>query len=105
MKKLVISEEQYKRLFTKTQLNEQDSWMNMDDEEKREYLQQFTSDADKIEQLIRSTEDPTAEFEGHEDQGVAGDITVERSTDDILNDMDGGLEELKRSIDIIKSRM
>jgi hypothetical protein len=30
MKKLVISEEQYKRLFTKTQLNEQDSWMNMD---------------------------------------------------------------------------
>jgi hypothetical protein len=55
--------------------------------------------------LIRSTEDPTAEFEGHEDQGVAGDITVERSTDDILNDMDGGLEELKRSIDIIKSRM
>ncbi len=40
------------------------TWVSMDDDEKREYLQTFTSDGDKIEQMLRSPEDPTKEFEG-----------------------------------------
>ena len=105
MKKLVITEGQLKRLFeNKERLNE-NSWMNMDDEEKREYLQQYTSDADKIEQLIRSSEDPTGQFDGEDDMGNTADISVERPTDHILDDMSKDVEELQRSINIIKSRM
>jgi len=103
MKKLVLTEEQYSRLFT---LRENEStWSQMDDDEKREYLQNFTSDSDKIESMLRSPEDPTKEFEGMSDDGSSVDMTVERSTEEILNDMDGDLDELKRSIDLIKSRM
>ena len=105
MKKLVISEEQYNRLFEKKVIEEQNSWSQMDDDEKREYLQNFTSDSDKIEQMLRSPEDPTHEFEGMSDDGGTADMTVERSTDQILNDMDSDLDELKRSIELIKSRM
>jgi len=105
MKKLVISEEQFKRMFKST-INEQSAtWSQMDDEEKREYLMNFTSDSDKIEQLLRSPEDPTREFEGMNDEGGSTDMTVERSTEEILNDMQGDVDELKRSIDLIKSRM
>jgi chaperonin cofactor prefoldin len=103
MKKLVLTEEQCKRLFM---LRENEStWSQMDDEEKREYLQNFTSDSAKIETMLRSPEDPTKEFEGMNDDGSNVDMTVERSTEDILNDMDGDLDELKRSIELIKSRM
>lgn len=105
MKKLVISEEQYNRLFEKKVIEEQNSWSQMDDDEKREYLQNFTSDSDKIEQMLRSPEDPTHEFEGMSDDGGTTDMTVERSTDQILDDMDSDLDELKRSIELIKSRM
>ena len=50
MKKLVISEDQFGRMFKHT-ISEQSEggWVQMDDEEKREYLQQFTSDGEKIE--------------------------------------------------------
>lgn len=104
MKKLVISEEQFNRMFKHT-ISEQSSWSQMDDEEKRNYLQGFTSDSDKIEQMLRSPEDPTQEFEGMSDDGSNVDMTVERSTEEILNDMEGDVNELKRSIDLIKSRM
>jgi len=105
MKKLVLTEEQFKRIFKHT-INEQDSvWSQMDDDEKREYLQGFTSDSDKIEQMLRSPEDPTREFEGMSDDGGNSDMTVERSTEDILNDMEGDVGELQRSISLIKSRM
>jgi len=106
MKKLVLTEEQYNRLFEPKVIEEQqDTWSQMDDEEKRQYLQGFTSDSDKIEQMLRSPEDPTKEFEGMNDDGSVGDMTVERSTDEILHDMEGDVDELKRSISIIKSRM
>ena len=39
------------------------------------------------------------------DDGSIGDISVERSTAEILDDMDGDIDELKRSISVIKSRM
>jgi hypothetical protein len=39
------------------------------------------------------------------DDGSIGDISVERSTSEILDDMDGDIDELKRSISVIKSRM
>jgi chaperonin cofactor prefoldin len=106
MKKLVISEDQYSRLFEKKPVVEQQqTWSQMDDEEKREYLQNFTSDSDKIEQMLRSPEDPTKEFEGMNDDGSVGDISVERSTQEILDDIEGDAEEIQRSIEIIKSRM
>jgi len=105
MKKLVISEEQFKRMFKHTINEQDDSWVQMDDEEKREYLQQFTSDGDKIETLLRSPEDPTREFEGMSDDGSSTDMTVERSTEDIVKDMEGDVAELQRSLNIIKSRM
>ena len=105
MKKLVLTEEQYNRLFEPKVINEQESWQSMDDEQKREYLQTFTSDSEKIEQMLRSPEDPTKEFEGMNDDGSVGDISVERSTDEILTDMEGDIDELKRSIHVIKSRM
>lgn len=106
MKKLVLTEEQYNRLFEPKVIEEQqDTWSQMDDEEKRDYLQGFTSDSDKIEQMLRSPVDPTKEFEGMSDDGSVGDISVERSTDEILNDMEGDVDELKRSLEIIKSRM
>ncbi len=105
MKKLVISEEQFKRMFKHTINEQDDSWVQMDDEEKREYLQQFTSDSDKIETLLRSPEDPTREFEGMSDNGSSTDMTVERSTEDIVKDMEGDVAELQRSLNIIKSRM
>jgi|TARA_B110000977_G_C10963197_1_gene449359 chaperonin cofactor prefoldin len=106
MKKLVISEDQFGRMFKHT-ISEQSEggWVQMDDEEKREYLQQFTSDGDKIETLLRSPEDPTREFEGMSDDGASGDMTVERSTDDIIADMEGDVGELQRSLKIIRSRM
>jgi hypothetical protein len=105
MKKLVISEDQFSRMFKHT-INEQDQgWVQMDDEEKREYLQQFTSDGDKIETLLRSPEDPTREFEAMSDNGSSTDMTVERSTDDIIADMEGDVGELQRSLKIIRSRM
>ena len=103
MKKLILTEEQCNRLFM---LREHEiTWSQMDDDEKREYLQNFTSDSNKIESMLRSPEDPTKEFEGMSDDGSSVDMTVERSTEEILNDMDGDLDELKRSIDLIKSRM
>jgi len=106
MKKLVLTEEQYNRLFEPKVIEEQqDTWSQMDDEEKREYLQSFTSDSDKIEQLLRSPQDPTKEFEGMSDDGSIGDISVERSTEEVLNDMEGDVRELQRSIELIKSRM
>jgi chaperonin cofactor prefoldin len=106
MKKLVLTEEQYSRLFEPKVIEEQqDTWTQMDDEEKREYLQSFTSDSDKIEQLLRSPQDPTKEFEGMSDDGSIGDISVERSTEEVLNDMEGDVRELQRSIELIKSRM
>ena len=106
MKKLVLTEEQYNRIFEPKVVSEQnDSWVQMDDEEKREYLQQFTSDGDKIETLLRSPEDPTREFEGMSDDGSSTDITVERSTDEIVSDMEGDVAELQRSLKIIRSRM
>lgn len=105
MKKLVLTEEQYNRLFESKVINEQESWQSMDDEQKREYLQSFTSDSEKIEQMLRSPEDPTKEFEGMNDDGSVGDMSVERSTDEILTDMEGDIDELKRSINVIKSRM
>jgi chaperonin cofactor prefoldin len=106
MKKLVISEDQYSRLFEKKPIVEQQqTWSQMDDEEKREYLQNFTSDSNKIEQMLRSPEDPTKEFEGMNDDGSVGDISVERSTQEILDDIAGDAEEIQRSIEIIKSRM
>lgn len=106
MKKLVISEDQYSRLFEKKPVVEQQqTWSQMDDEEKREYLQNFTSDSGKIEQMLRSPEDPTKEFEGMNDDGSVGDISVERSTQEILDDIEGDAEEIQRSIEIIKSRM
>lgn len=106
MKKLVISEDQYGRLFEKKPVVEQQqTWSQMDDEEKREYLQNFTSDSGKIEQMLRSPEDPTKEFEGMNDDGSVGDISVERSTQEILDDIEGDAEEIRRSIEIIKSRM
>lgn len=106
MKKLVISEDQYSRLFEKKPVVEQQqTWSQMDDEEKREYLQNFTSDSGKIEQMLRSPEDPTKEFEGMNDDGSVGDISVERSTQEILDDIEGDAEEIRRSIEIIKSRM
>jgi chaperonin cofactor prefoldin len=106
MKKLVISEDQYSRLFEKKPIVEQQqTWSQMDDEEKREYLQNFTSDSNKIEQMLRSPEDPTREFEGMNDDGSVGDISVERSTQEILDDIEGDAEEIQRSIEIIKSRM
>lgn len=106
MKKLVLTEEQYNRLFEPKVIEEQENvWSQMDDEEKRAYLQGFTSDSDKIERMLRSPEDPTKEFEGMNDEGGAGEMTVERSTEEILNDMEGDVNELKRSIDLIKSRM
>jgi chaperonin cofactor prefoldin len=106
MKKLVLTEEQYSRLFEPKVIEEQqDTWSQMDDEEKREYLQSFTSDSDKIEQLLRSPQDPTKEFEGMSDDGSIGDISVERSTEEVLNDMEGDVRELQRSIELIKSRM
>ncbi len=109
MKKLVLTEDQYNRLFEKKQIEEQASsqatWTQMDDDEKREYLQNFTSDSDKIEQMLRSPEDPTKEFEGMSDDGSVGDISVERSTQEILDDIEGDAEEIRRSIEIIKSRM
>ena len=106
MKKLVLTEEQYNRLFEPKVIEEQqDTWSQMDDEEKREYLQSFTSDSDKIEQLLRSPQDPTKEFEGMSDDGTIGDISVERSTEEVLNDMEGDVRELQRSIELIKSRM
>lgn len=108
MKKLVLTEEQYNRLFEPKVIEEQAPvWSQMDDDEKRQYLQQFTSDSEEIEKHLRSPEDPTKEFEGMSDDGseVAGDISVERSTAEILDDMDGDVEELKRSLEIIKSRM
>jgi chaperonin cofactor prefoldin len=106
MKKLVLTEEQYNRLFEPKVIEEQqDTWSQMDDEEKREYLQSFTSDSDKIEQLLRSPQDPTKEFEGMSDDGTIGDISVERSTEEVLNDMEGDVKELQRSIELIKSRM
>ena len=55
--------------------------------------------------MLRSPEDPTKEFEGMSDDGSSVDMTVERSTEEILNDMEGDVNELKRSIDLIKSRM
>jgi len=106
MKKLVLTEEQYNRLFEPKVIEEQqETWSQMDDEEKREYLQSFTSDSDKIEQLLRSPQDPTKEFEGMSDDGTMGDISVERSTEEVLNDMEGDVRELQRSIELIKSRM
>ncbi len=106
MKKLVLTEEQYNRIFESKVVSEQkDSWVQMDDEEKREYLQQFTSDGDKIETLLRSPEDPTREFEGMSDDGSSTDMTVERSTDEIVSDMEGDVAELQRSLKIIRSRM
>jgi chaperonin cofactor prefoldin len=106
MKKLVLSEDQYNRLFEKKPIVEQQqTWTQMDDDEKREYLQNFTSDSNKIEQLLRSPEDPTKEFEGMSDDGSVGDISVERSTQEILDDIEGDAEEIQRSIEIIKSRM
>ncbi len=105
MKKLVLTEEQYNRLFEPKVINEQESWQSIDDEQKREYLQSFPSDSEKIEQMLRSPEDPTKEFEGMKDDGSVGDISVERSTDEILTDMEGDIDELKRSIHVIKSRM
>lgn len=106
MKKLVISEDQYSRLFEKKPIVEQQqTWSQMDDEDKREYLQNFTSDSNKIEQMLRSPEDPTKEFEGMNDDGSVGDISVERSTQEILDDIEGDAEEIQRSIEIIKSRM
>ena len=106
MKKLVLTEEQYNRIFEPKVVSEQnDSWVQMDDEEKREYLQQFTSDGDKIETLLRSPEDPTREFEGMSDDGSSTDMTVERSTDEIVSDMEGDVAELQRSLKIIRSRM
>jgi len=106
MKKLVLTEEQYNRLFEPKVIEEQqDTWSQMDDEEKREYLQSFTSDSDKIEKLLRSPQDPTKEFEGMSDDGTMGDISVERSTEEVLNDMEGDVRELQRSIELIKSRM
>ena len=106
MKKLVLTEEQYNRLFEPKVIEEQqETWSQMDDEEKREYLQSFTSDSDKIEQLLRSPQDPTKEFEGMSDDGTIGDISVERSTEEVLNDMEGDVRELQRSIELIKSRM
>jgi chaperonin cofactor prefoldin len=103
MKKIVLTEEQCERLFMLRE--NENTWSQMDDEEKREYLQNFTSDSAKIETMLRSPEDPTREFEGMNDDGSNVDMTVERSTEDILNDMDGDLDELKRSIELIKSRM
>ena len=107
MKKITLTEEQYSRLFEPKVVSEQNesTWVSMDDDEKREYLQSFTSDGDKIEQMLRSPEDPTKELEGMSDDGSIGDISVERSTAEILDDMDGDIEELKRSISVIKSRM
>ena len=106
MKKLVLTEEQYNRIFEPKVVSEQnDSWVQMDDEEKREYLQQFTSDGDKIETLLRSPEDPTREFEGMSDDGSSTDMTVDRSTDEIVSDMEGDVAELQRSLKIIRSRM
>jgi chaperonin cofactor prefoldin len=105
MKKLVLTEEQFNRMFKHTISEQEDVWSQMDDQEKREYLQGFTSDSEKIEQMLRSPEDPTKEFEGMNDEGDSGDMTVERSTEEILNDMEGDVNELKRSIDLIKSRM
>ena len=107
MKKLVLTEEQYNRIFESKVVSEQSdsTWMSMDDEEKRQYLQQFTSDGDKIETLLRSPEDPTREFEGMNDEGASTDMTVERSTDDIIADMEGDVGELQRSLKIIRSRM
>ena len=107
MKKLVLTEEQYNRIFESKVVSEQSesTWMSMDDEEKRQYLQQFTSDGDKIETLLRSPEDPTREFEGMNDEGSSTDMTVERSTDDIIADMEGDVGELQRSLKIIRSRM
>lgn len=105
MKKLVLTEEQFNRMFKHTISEQENVWSQMDDQEKREYLQGFTSDSDKIEQMLRSPEDPTKEFEGMNDEGNMGDMTVERSTEEILNDMEGDVNELKRSIDLIKSRM
>jgi chaperonin cofactor prefoldin len=105
MKNLVLTEDQYKRLFEPKVISEQSEWTQMDDDEKREYLQQYTSDGDKIEQLLRNPQDPTKEFEGMNDEGNIGDMSVERSTEEILQDMEGDIEELKRSITVIKSRM
>ena len=105
MKKLVLTEEQFNRMFKHTISEQENVWSQMDDQEKREYLQGFTSDSEKIEQMLRSPEDPTKEFEGMNDEGNMGDMTVERSTEEILNDMEGDVNELKRSIDLIKSRM
>ena len=39
------------------------------------------------------------------DDGSVGDISVERSTQEILDDIEGDAEEIQRSIEIIKSRM
>ena len=105
MKKLVLTEEQFNRMFKHTISEQESTWSQMDDEEKREYLQNFTSDSAKIEQMLRSPEDPTKEFEGMSDDGSVGDMTVERSTDEIIHDMEGDVDELKRSLEIIKSRM
>ena len=109
MKNIKLTEEQYNRLFEKKQIEEQSSqqvtWPQMDDDEKREYLQNFTSDSEKIEQMLRSPEDPTKEFEGISDDGSVGDISVERSTQEILDDIEGDADEIRRSIEIIKSRM
>lgn len=105
MKKLVLTEEQFNRMFKHNLNEEENTWAQMDDDDKREYLQSFTSDSDKIEQMLRSPEDPTREFEGMSDDGGSTDITVERSTEQILQDMEGDVGELKRSIDLIKSRM
>lgn len=108
MKKLVLTEEQFKRMFkhNKEVISEQeDVWTQMDDDEKREYLQNFTSDANKIEQLLRSPSDPTKDFEGMNDEGNIGDVSVERSTEEIVHDMESDVDELKRSIQIIKDRM
>jgi len=105
MKKLVISEEQFSRMFKHNISEQEASWVQMDDEEKREYLQQFTSDGDKIETLLRSPEDPTREFQAMSDDGSSTDMTVERSTDQIIGDMEGDVGELQRSLKIIRSRM
>jgi hypothetical protein len=105
MKKLVLTEEQFNRIFKHTISEQESTWSQMDDDEKREYLQSFTTDSDKIEQMLRSPEDPTREFEGMNDEGGNADMTVERSTEEILQDMEGDVGELKRSIDLIKSRM
>ena len=50
MKKITLTEEQYNRLFESKVVSEQNesAWTSMDDDEKREYLQSFTSDGDKI---------------------------------------------------------